>query len=375
MKLKQLILLPVILLLSSGLHTFSQGKVYYVGHSLINLNVPFQVWKIQDNASVTSDFAHHINIGTALKLNWNDTNRNSNPIWDPALGRNVDRGTNHLTELIKPYDYLVMTEAVPLRNYPVDTTVKYMKNFIDLAKTGNSNIKKFLYATWEGDVSNGSSWRNELDSLQPIWETIADQCATVTGGDSVYIVPGNIAMMQLYDELQAGPIGTYTSINQFFKPDGIHLEPEGNYLIACLMSAVVYHTNPIGQGIIKAGPYTSDSCIRDNVARLRIQEIAMEVACNYARTGYNGSYCNTASIYNNTLDDVQISFYPNPSNGIFTIKSNSIINQIKVIDLAGKEILVSNSKKFDLSNYPKGLYFVSVLTDKNGTITKKIIIQ
>jgi hypothetical protein len=376
MKLKQTIFLSVILLLAASLQTFSQQKVYYVGHSLVNINIPYQVWKIQDKASIPNYFMHHINIGASLKTNWQDTSWNPHPVWDFSLGRNIDRGTNHFRQLITPYDYLVMTEAVPLRNYPTDTVVKYLTNFINLAKTGNTNIKKFLYATWEGNVRTDTNWRPQLDSLKPIWENLADQSALQTGGDTVFIIPGNIAMMYLYDELQAGPIGSYTAISQFFEADGIHLSHEGNYLIACLMSAVVYHTNPIGQDIIQAGSYTSDSCIVDSMARKRIQEIAMEVACNYPRTGYKGAYCNTSSINEKAKIEPLVSLFPNPTQNVFSIKTNGIIKQIKVITLTGKTIyeLNKNSNKIDITNYPKGIYFVQIKFE-NSTLTKKIILN
>ena len=171
MKTKKSILLYF--LLTFSIYGNAQGDVYYVGHSLINLNIPFQVSNIQDSAGVTNYFKHHINIGASLKTNWQDTLWNPHPIWDPTAGANVDRGTNHFVELINPYDALILTAAVPLLNYPIDTVVIYATNFINLRKTGNPNIKKYLYATWEGDAATGTSWRNTLTNLQDDWELIA----------------------------------------------------------------------------------------------------------------------------------------------------------------------------------------------------------
>ena len=229
----------LILCILSSFYSYAQDSTYYVGHSLVNLNMPYQTWKLLDANSVSSYYKHHINIGTALQQNWLDTSFNSNPIWDYNINMNVDRGTNHLVELQNPYSNIVITEAVPLLNYSRDTTVKYGSSFYSLAQTSNPNINKYLYATWEGDAANGLSWRNHVASLVSEWEDIADRCSQETGGLPVHIVPGNLAMIALFDTLQIRNIGPFTTITDFFEPDGIHLNFRGNYLIACLMAAVV----------------------------------------------------------------------------------------------------------------------------------------
>jgi len=73
----------------------------------------------------------------------------------------------------------------------------------------------------------------------------------------------------------------------------------------------------------------------------------------------------------------EISIYPNPSNGIFTIEGENI-QKVEIIDLAGKTIkqFVINNEQliFDLSNNTKGIYTVRIITD-NSIIVKKIIKQ
>ena len=79
------------------------------------------------------------------------------------------------------------------------------------------------------------------------------------------------------------------------------------------------------------------------------------------------------------------SIYPNPNKGEFDVKFNSQNNtETKILILNSKGQLVSdylftpNNQKdiihFDLSTYPKGLYFIRIISDKY-TINKKIIIQ
>ncbi len=377
MKKKLLNLSTIGILLLNSFTNYAQETVYYVGHSLVNINIPYQVWKIQDLAEVPNFFKHHINIGASLQLNWHDTGYNPHPIWDPILGAEVDRGSNHLVELLNPYDHLVITEAVPIRNYHTDTVVKYMTNFIELGQEGNPSIEKYLYATWEGDVADGEDWRNTLDTLLPVWENIADETELELGGGTVNIIPGNIAMMNLYDELQEGPIGSYTSISQFFEPDGIHLSHEGNYLIACLMSVVVYNTIPIGQDSIRGGSYTDEYCIVDSVARFRIQEIAVETACEYARSGYTSDYCDNASIQSAAHENASISIWPNPSNGKFQLTATEKINRIEVFSLDGKKVhtQILGFEEIALTHLPDGLYFAQINFDNNEIVTEKIVIK
>lgn len=63
--------------------------------------------------------------------------------------------------------------------------------------------------------------------------------------------------------------------------------------------------------------------------------------------------------------------YPNPGIGQFTVVGENI-KSVKVTDLTGKVICTSQTPIFDLTDQPKGIYFVSVLTE-TATIVKKII--
>jgi hypothetical protein len=71
--------------------------------------------------------------------------------------------------------------------------------------------------------------------------------------------------------------------------------------------------------------------------------------------------------------DNKIIVYPNPTNGIFSIHSNAKILELAVFSVNGEELFYSNNTtEIDLSNYPKGIYFIS-LKIKNGIVYRKII--
>lgn len=78
-----------------------------------------------------------------------------------------------------------------------------------------------------------------------------------------------------------------------------------------------------------------------------------------------------------------ILIYPNPSSGIFTIRTEQLqLKNIEVINVLGEKILAgdrpravsSNGQSIDLSKQPDGIYFVRVQTEK-GMVSKKIVIR
>ena len=95
---------------------------------------------------------------------------------------------------------------------------------------------------------------------------------------------------------------------------------------------------------------------------------------------YVGNCGSTAGV--NEIDpQEEISIYPNPSNGLFTISATGTkIKEVRVMDVMGRlvnsEELKANSTSatIDMSGYAKGVYFVRVQTE-NGIINKKVIIQ
>lgn len=72
--------------------------------------------------------------------------------------------------------------------------------------------------------------------------------------------------------------------------------------------------------------------------------------------------------------------YPNPTSGIFTVKLNKLSDaELCVYDLSGKcvfgKVQIKNLRlSIDLSNKPKGVYFIEVVSDKVKTI-KKIVLN
>ena len=71
-------------------------------------------------------------------------------------------------------------------------------------------------------------------------------------------------------------------------------------------------------------------------------------------------------------DKSEILLYPNPTNGIFTIKSENPIKQIEIFDFTGKLIHQTNNKHIDIKTSPSGIYLVKVKDIDNKTYTGKV---
>lgn len=79
----------------------------------------------------------------------------------------------------------------------------------------------------------------------------------------------------------------------------------------------------------------------------------------------------------NQIENVKVSIYPNPSNGLFTIESNtSEVKNIIVTDVNGKLIeklnVESQTQTLDIRKYDDGVYFIKVTT-LYGDKTMKVI--
>ena len=77
------------------------------------------------------------------------------------------------------------------------------------------------------------------------------------------------------------------------------------------------------------------------------------------------------------IDDNNIKIYPNPTNGKFSIEGNNI-QKIEIKDVNGGTVkAIATTKKhieIDLSQQPKGIYMIKVLTNK-GVAIKKVVLE
>jgi Secretion system C-terminal sorting domain len=71
-----------------------------------------------------------------------------------------------------------------------------------------------------------------------------------------------------------------------------------------------------------------------------------------------------------------LSIYPNPSNGVFTIDALQKIDNAVAFDMLGKQMQVAvNGNDYSIQNANKGMYFLKITFDNGAQTTKKIIVN
>ncbi len=89
--------------------------------------------------------------------------------------------------------------------------------------------------------------------------------------------------------------------------------------------------------------------------------------------------CNCAPASVSEKEAFSVTIYPNPSNGVFTIKGSEAVKNVQVVNALGQTVTtISNpsnaSLKIDLSD-KKGLYFVKITDNSGNSITEKVIVK
>jgi hypothetical protein len=89
-------------------------------------------------------------------------------------------------------------------------------------------------------------------------------------------------------------------------------------------------------------------------------------------------YKTVVGIHNNKADQNQLSVYPNPGKGVFTIGNAKDITSLKVYNIQGIEVfntkVESVNTSIDISNLPAGMYFIRA-NSGNTPIIHKVIIE
>ena len=246
----------------------NSGNVLFVGHSLINWDMPKMMAALATDADRDHSWDAQIGLGGSIQLQWERSAAGVNARDALATGN---------------YDVLVMTEAIPLEShYQWSGSVEYAGNFYALAQQHRPGTRVFMYETWhETDEPN---WRGRIDTDRALWERIIDEVNAANEGPDMEMIPAGTALGQLVDRIAAGGVPGLTSRDQLFD-DNIHMTDLGNYFVACVQFATIYRMSPVGLTARTVNefdtPYDTPS---PEAARL-MQEVAWEVVSADARAG------------------------------------------------------------------------------------------
>ncbi|HJL18264.1 MAG TPA: hypothetical protein RMH99_21550 [Sandaracinaceae bacterium LLY-WYZ-13_1] len=247
------------------------ASVFFVGHSLINFDMPEMLAGIGESGGVRHEWSAHIGNGAPLSWIWSHPERGdgADPHAELPSGR---------------YDVLVLTEAIPLEDQMrYNDTVGYAERFVRLARDGDPNARVYLYETWHS-LDGAYDWRARIESDRALWESVMDDVDARVDGPAMRMVPGGTALGRLVDRVEAGGVPGLGSRRDLFVDD-IHLGDVGNYFIALVQYATIYQRSPVGVTASTVDRWGEPFAAPSPDAARVMQEIAWEVVSTDPRAG------------------------------------------------------------------------------------------
>jgi hypothetical protein len=82
---------------------------------------------------------------------------------------------------------------------------------------------------------------------------------------------------------------------------------------------------------------------------------------------------NTSGINEYVNNSLEALLFPNPAQNKISIKLNSAFSKIEIFDSKGELILLQKENMVDISNLPRGIYFVKVFTENGKLFRTKFV--
>lgn len=262
--------------------------VFHLGHSLVNRNMPAMLEQLAGEGHRHNS---QLGWGTTLKAHWGDDTingfevENAHPQFRPA----------HEAVKSGDYDAIVLTEMVEIRSaLRYHDSPVYLARWADEALTARPDVRLYLYETWH-PLDDPDGWLERLDAdmhrywLNGIAKPALDK---LPPGAQLRIIPAGQALAAFVRAVEArNGVGNVRSRTDLFAlgadgtHDQIHLNDLGNYLVALVHFAVLYHRSPVGAPHELRLPDGSPAAaLTPDAARL-MQETVLEVVRRLPMTG------------------------------------------------------------------------------------------
>ncbi len=346
--------------------SLAQQRPFYVGHSLVNFDMPAMVNGLALSASKTTSYGQQIINGSPLQYNYDNAS--------------TAQGTSFFNAFPNGnYNKLIITEAIPLQNHlSYSNTNVVANNFYTYAKNNNNNnpIKFYIYETWncinsgipqptntngcDYDNSQNSTllWYPRLQADFSLWTGIVNYVRTQNPSDSqIWMIPAGQAFYNLTTMINAGSVPGITNVNQLFQDD-IHLNNMGNYFIACVMYACIFEESPQGLTTSLNNQWTVPFTNMPTTAQATIMQ---QVAWNTVTTLSSWTGVQTLSTFDFNSSKSAISFYVNDEVLSINFKENEARN-IEVFNQLGQKVVSKKANDelitINVSSLAKGIYFI-----------------
>ncbi|MBC8173972.1 MAG: T9SS type A sorting domain-containing protein [Chitinophagales bacterium] len=242
---------------------------------------------------------------------------------------------------------------------PGDTTICKGRKVILIANAGVG----YTYQWYKNDVLIPGATNNYYKTQQPgvytVEVTSADGCSAISAGSTVTVI-----------------LPPTLSLNT---PDGLDLCPDGEVLLE-----IVTEAGATFQWYFNGSPIpgaTGNTYTATEVGEYTAL-VTNSAGCSTRCKGI--TVVNSCRLGNSAEGNSSLEIYPNPAEGM--VKLSIVLDEsarviLEFMNMEGQilheEIMQdvhTFTKEFDLSSYPKGVYFLTITTDLQK-ITKKIVLQ
>jgi hypothetical protein len=222
-------------------------RVFHLGHSLVGRDMPAFVTQLA-HAAGYSGHRHESQLGwgAPLRDHWYPDiepagfeTENAHPHFRPARDA-VESGD---------YDAIILTEMVELRDaIRWHGSAEYLHRWTALARAARRDVRVYLYESWH-DLLHPEGFINRLDRDGPeLWEgTLLARVWSDPSAGPAHLIPAGRVIAALLRKIdQDGALPGLSDASDLFarNPDGsqdtIHLNDQGNYLVALTHLAVLY---------------------------------------------------------------------------------------------------------------------------------------
>jgi len=227
-------------------------RVFHLGHSLVNRNMPDMLRQMAENAGYEHGFESQIGWGTPLKSHFEPSAE--------IFGFEKENAHGHFRDVKEAlgsgeYDAVVLTEMVEIKDaIAYFDSAEYLHKFANLAREARPHIRVYLYETWH-NVDDPEGWRVRLEKDRArYWEDgiLRPALAYDDPPLPIYVIPVGQVFAEIARQIEGGTLNSITTIEELFARnedgtlDTIHMGHLGNYIAALTHYAVLYHQSPIG---------------------------------------------------------------------------------------------------------------------------------
>lgn len=263
-------------------------SVFHLGHSLVNRDMPAMLAQL---APAGHRYDSQLGWGTTLQAHWGDApvsgfeTENAHPRFRPA----------HEAVASGDYDAIVLTEMVEIRaSIRWYDSPEYLARWAEKARAARPDVRLYLYETWH-PLDDPEGWLTRIDlDHERYWlrQVLGPALRKLPKDTPIHLIPAGPVLAAFVREVEGrGGLGNVRDRTDLFARtedgglDVIHLNDIGNYLVALVHFAVLYHASPVGLPHALSRADGSPATAPDPDTALLMQEMTTRVVDRLGLSG------------------------------------------------------------------------------------------